>query len=210
MKEMSVLEKKPEIKAEKGLKKNKKLIFCFITVVLMVAILFLGWLFQKRSLGTISILPPPQKTEMSPPQEKKRYEGKYISFLYPASFASKSFDIPLKEPLLERLYLSKSDIEGQKIALVVQDNTGSRLEEFSSYRMRELDPTVYTKEKIQKNGLSITLFSKKTIVFEVGAYFIHDEKAASLVISSPIRFEGLREELLDILSTVQWEEKRGS
>ncbi|MFZ1627157.1 MAG: hypothetical protein WAT81_05140 [Candidatus Moraniibacteriota bacterium] len=175
--------------------------FLMVTVVLL---LFLWWLFTRPSRGTISVAPAPEKTDFSAPEHRQSYQGKYFTFNYPSDFNRQEESETVKYPLLERLLLSRSDIEGRKIALMLQDNTGNTFEEYSSFRIRQSEPSIYREENVTRNGLRVVLFTKETSVFEVGAFFGRGNQVMSIVVSSPTTTKGLHEEVLAILDSFQW------
>lgn len=189
-------------------KRKKRFIFgaaFFLLIVLSIA--FLWWLFGQPSQGTITVMPAPERADLSDPQHRRRYEGKYITFTYPHDFERRKEVEAVEFPLLERIYLSRSDIEGRKIAFTVQDNTSNSFEEYSSFRIRRNDPSVYTEERIERNGLNGVLFTKTTSVFEVGVFFHRGNQVASIVVSSPTSQNGLREEVETALDSFAWKEE---
>ncbi|MFA9262836.1 MAG: hypothetical protein ACEQSB_05840 [Undibacterium sp.] len=195
----------PEPVIPRPVKNRKKwLIRATIVVVLGIGIFFLWWLFNRPSQGVITAGEVPQKTDFSDPAHRKRYQGKYFTFTYPYDFDRREENENVKPPLLERLFLARNDIEGRKIALTLQDNSGNSFEEYSSFRIRRADPTVYREETIERNGENITLFTKETIVFEVAAFFHRGNRVFSLVVSSPTTENGLREEVFAALDSFEW------
>lgn len=168
--------------------------------------LFWWWMGQK-SIGTITT-PLPAETDPTVTLPRLTlYQGKYFTFAYPNDFASRLDGQAVNFPMLERALLSRSDVEGQKIAVVVQDTTGYSLEEYGSYRLREMDTEAYTKEKIDIQGQSYTLFMKDSTVFEAGAFWMLGNQVMSIVLSSPIQATGLREELLVLLESLEMTNK---
>ncbi len=187
------------------LKKRKRwLIWCTVLIVLGLILLFLWWLFARPSHGTISTVVAPEKTDFTDPEHRRRYQGKYFTFTYPSDFARREENEAVKHPLLERIYLSRSDIEGRKIAITLQDNTGNTFEEYGSFRIRRSEPMVYREEKEERNSLIITFFTKETSVYEVSAFFGRGNQVLSIAVSSPIASKGLREEVWAVLDSFQW------
>lgn len=193
-------EKKPE-------KRRRPIIFLAIFVVIAIAVTFLWWLFQRPSQGTIAMVPASEKIDPAQPDHRKRYQGKYITFTYPYDFQRREEVEAVKHPLLERVYLSRSDIEGRKIALTLQDNSGNSFEEYSSFRIRRNDPDTYTEEKVGRNGLDVVFFTKMTSVYEIGAFFHRGNQVVALVVSSPTTQKGLREELEALIDSFAWKEE---
>lgn len=196
-----------EITPESAQKPKRKKRFVYGTMLFLLAVLviaFLWWLFRQPSQGTITVAPAPERSDLSDPQHRKRYEGKYITFTYPYDFNRRKEVETVKFPLLERVYLSRSDIEGRKIAFTVQDNTSNSFEEYSSFRIRRNDPSVYTEEKIERNGLNTVFFTKNSSVFETSAFFHRGSQVVAIVVSSPTTQNGLREELEALLDSFEW------
>ncbi|QQR78618.1 MAG: hypothetical protein IPJ68_06135 [Candidatus Moraniibacteriota bacterium] len=184
---------------------SRRLVYWLVVLVLLSLILwFLWWLFQRPSHGTVSIAPAVEKTDYADPDHRKRYQGKFFTFTYPYDFNRREEVETVKHPLLERVYLSRSDIEGRKIAFTLQDNSGYAFEEYSSFRMRANDPATYRQEKIEINGLNAVIFTKITSVFEESAFFQNNNRVMSVVVSSPTTQNGLREELVAIFDSFAW------
>ncbi len=179
-----------------------------LVIAFFVVILFLWWLFRKPSYGTILVAEPIlEKVNLADADHRKQYTGKYITFTYPYDFTRREEQEVVKYPLLERVYLSRSDIEGRKIAITVQDNTGYRFDEYSSLRVRRLDSGTYSEEEIERNGLNTAFFTKNSVVFEVSVFFSLGNQVVSIVVSSPTTLDGLREEVLALLESFRWQEK---
>lgn len=183
---------------------RRSVIFVVIFIVLASIIAFLWWLFQRPSQGTIVTVPASEEIDPAHPDHRKRYQGKYITFTYPYDFQRREEVEAVKHPLLERIYLSRSDIEGRKIALTLQDNSGNSFEEYSSFRIRRNDPGTYVEEKVERNGLDAVFFTKTTSVYEIGAFFHRGNQVVALVVSSPTTQNGLREELEALIDSFEW------
>ncbi|MEP7162244.1 MAG: hypothetical protein ABI747_00560 [Candidatus Moraniibacteriota bacterium] len=166
----------------------------------------LFWLSQGKSYGVVHSVPMPKALPGTVlPTDTTRYLGKNITFLYPLSFQPHEWEKMVKKPLLESFFASESDfLTGQSLALMVQENPTNSLDDFSAHAFRDKSPKIYEKEKIEKNGLKITLFTKNTPVYETGAFFIGERKVVSLVISSSVSLPETRKKLLSILETVEW------
>lgn len=188
-------------------KRKKRFIFgvtFFLLIVLVIA--FLWWLSQRPSQGTITVASSVASRESIDLKQRTRYEGKYLTFTYPSDFERREEVEAVKFPLLERIYLSRGDIEGRKIALTFQDNSGNSFEEYSSFRIRRNDPAVYTEDRSERNGLDAVFFTKASSVFEVGAFFHRGSQVVAIVVSSPTTQKGLREELEDVLDSFEWKD----
>lgn len=187
-------------------RKRKKWLFIVIIFILFgITAVFLWWLFNQPSQGSITrSQEPEEKKDLSNPAHRKRYQGKYFTFTYPYDFNRREENESVKAPILERLFLSRNDIEGRKIALTLQDNTGNSFEEYGSFRIRKVDPAVYQEEIIERNGETVVFFTKSTVVFEVSAFFHRQNQVMSITVSSPTTQKGLREEVFSVLDSFEW------
>lgn len=170
-------------------------------IVVLGSLLFF-WMNQP-SVGIITQKDVPPKNPDKGSYTILRYQGKYIAFSYPDQYRPYPALSDVKLPVLEQILLSTADIEGRKISVVVQDNTGYTLDEYSSVRMRVLDKELYQEEKLMRGERNFTLFTKNSSVFEVGAFWLEGHVVFSIVFSSPIRLQGLRDELLALLDTIE-------
>lgn len=174
-----------------------------LALLFIVLIAFFWWWMQQKSVGTTQVVLPPEVKESSRDGSKTLFQGQYLTFSYPSSFELRQSGQQLAYPVLERVMLSRNDIEGRKIVALVQDIDTSTIEEYPHYRMRTLDPEIYKRERVILDEKSYTFFSKDTGVFEVGAFWQVDNLAVSLVVSSPTKYTGLREELESLLGEVE-------
>lgn len=192
---------------EPGPKNRRKRRFIYVAILVILGILaalLIRWFFGHPSYGTITVVPTPEKQEYGAPEYRKRYQGKYLIFTYPSDFRRREEVEAVKYPLLERIYLSRDDIEGRKIAITLQDNMGNSFEEYSSFRVRQNDKTVYSEEKIEKNGLDTVVFIKDTSIFEASAFFHRGNQVVAIAVSSPTTQDGLREELEELVDSFEW------
>lgn len=166
----------------------------------------LWWWMDQKSIGTITA--PVQETDTIVATPRLTlYQGKYFTFAYPADFESRLDGKTVNFPILERALLGRSDVEGQKIAVVVQDITGYSLEEYGSYRLREMDTEAYLKEKVEIRGQEYTVFTKESPVFEAGAFWMVGNRVMSIILSSPIQATGLQTELITLLESLEMRKK---
>ncbi len=170
-------------------------------IVVLGSLLFF-WMNQP-SVGMITQKDVPSKNSENDPHTFLWYQGKYIVFSYPDQYRPYRALSDVKFPVLEHVLLSTAGIEGRKISVVVQDNTGYTLDEYSGVRMRVLEKELYQEEKLMRGERNFTLFTKSSSVFEVGAFWLEGNAVFSIVFSSPIRLQGLRDELLALLDTIE-------
>lgn len=173
-------------------------------LLVLAAVFLLGWLFSRPNVGTITLSEPSQII-IGEQVKEKTFIGKYITFSLPGSFLEKTMDEDVKLPILERKLFSEGSMQGRKLALIVQDHAGYRLEEYSGYRIRVLAPETYTERNFETSGLQWTIFTKDNSVFEAAAFAKQGNTVVSLVISSPFSSEGLGEELEGILKSFHFQ-----
>lgn len=181
--------------------KNRLVWWMVVTLCVAGAVLFLFRWMNQKSVGTIvqdgiSQGGIPQEN----PAEMVRYKGKYFTFDYLAHYQVRSVNT-VNYPVLEQVLLVEPSIEGRKISVVAQEIAAESLEEYPGFRMRSQDNMTYQQENLIKGGREYVLFTKTSSVFEVGAFFRQGNIAKSIVLSSPVKLDGLREELLQLLES---------
>lgn len=189
---------------KRAARKKKRMLFLGLFSLIVLLVGFFLWLFGRKSYGTIATSLQVNELTDKVAGAQVSYEGKYITFTYPSEFDRREEVETVKYPLLERVYLTQSDIEGRKIAVVVQDNGGNKLEEYSSYRIRQMEPSIYRQGSIEYQGKSVTLFTKETNGPEIAIFFEHKSKVVSIVFSSPVTSDGLREQAEQFLTSFFW------
>ncbi len=199
------MEPEPIVQPESIAKRRRRSIIAGIVFfIIALVVTFLWWLSQRPAQGTVTVALTPEPGDSVDLKQRTRYEGKYLTFTYPHDFERRKEAEAVKFPLLERVYLSRGDIEGRKIALTLQDNSGNSFEEYSSFRIRRNDSSVYAEDRTERNGLDTVFFTKASSVFEVGAFFHRGNQVVAIVVSSPTTQNGLREELESLLDSFEW------
>jgi hypothetical protein len=209
---------KQKIQAAK--ENNKK--SSFWKYVILITLLFVGayiiWLFMQRpSVADIRVGIKESSVDISKNKEPKKYHGKYLTFSYPGDYQELTHTTPEEKParssyansvaggpIKENIFLSAIDLEGQKIAVVVEERATGNFEESPSFQMRLLKPKEYKKEPISENGFKGFLFKKNTQVFEETAFVRKENFIISVSLSSPMNIEGLNKALMDVLRTLEW------
>lgn len=171
----------------------------------LLVLLVLWWFFQGKSYGTVTVKPLPEAPEtVSAPVATSRYEGRYVTFRYPVTFHVAA-PAETKNPLLESFFGVEQDAtNGERLALLVTALPTRNLADLPSFAFRASRPESYAQEKITRQGLQASLFTKSEPMHEVGAFFESEGRGVSLVLSSPLGLEGLRQTLLEILDTFEW------
>lgn len=194
------------------LSSHKRLRF-WIFVLLILLLLFGGayvlWGFlQQPVVGTVGVveqvLTPTGESES--PEAEKQYQGTYLTFTYPATYEEKRRDNPFSEVIQESVFFAAKDIEGQKIAMVVEERTERTFEASPAFQMRMNNAQEYTRKPLALSGLEGFIFTKESQVYEVTAFFRHNTQLVTLSLTSPFTLDGLEKTLLAILESLKWYE----
>jgi hypothetical protein len=198
---------KQKTPAAKENNKKSRRFWVYITIILLL--LFVGayiiWTFlQKPVISDIRIETKESSADIVKNKEPKLYQGKYLTFSYPGDYQELTHTISEEKPIRENIFLSATDLEGQKIAVVVEERETGNFEESPSFQMRLLKPKEYKKESISENGWTGFVFKKNTQVFEETAFVSKGNFIISVSLSSAMTIEGLNKALIDILRSLEW------
>jgi hypothetical protein len=167
-------------------------------------IAYIIWTFlQKPVVADIRVGARAPSADMDKAKEPKKYHGKYLTFSYPGNYQELTHTTSEEKPIRENIFLFATDLEGQKIAVVVEERETGDFEESPSFQMRLLKSKEYEKEPILVNGFRGFVFEKNTQVFEETAFVRRENFIISISLSSPLNLEGLNKELMDILRTLE-------
>lgn len=176
-----------------------------IILLLLFGIAYIIWLYlQKPVVADIRVGAREPSADMDKVKEQKQYHGRYVTFTYPGVYEEKVHTTPNEGSVKESIFLSATDLEGQKIAVVVEEREIGNFEESPSFQMRLLKSQEYGKEPIAINGFKGFLFKKNTQVFEETAFVRKENFIISVSLSSPMNIEGLNKELIDVLQSLEW------
>lgn len=182
----------------------RRVFFGLILCILGIGGYFLWYYLEQPALGTVRSGKLPAVSEsFDGKSEVKRYFGKYIEFSYSAGYEVKRHETPVKDPVYERIFLSAGDYEGKKIAVTIEERPLGDFESSPSVKMRLDKPIEYKKSSFTESGFEGYFFLKESSVFEVDAFFFAEGKLVSVAITSPLRVDGLREELMQFLKEVK-------
>ena len=130
-----------------------------------------------------------KKTIKIEEEERKRegystYSGKYLSFQYP-----NSYDLKTKESsssgILEKAVLLGAGISLRKLAVTVTQMTNAdTLDDVSGVAVRRLKPKLYQEKPLDASGTKGILFEKKESGFEKTAFFLADQIAVTIALTS--------------------------
>lgn len=187
-------------------KKSRGAFFLWTVAILLIFIFsYALWRFlQRPAVGTVKMgVLSPSVESFDQKNEQKRFVGKYISFSYNSTYEKKTDDTPVNGPVKESIFLSAPDWEGKKIAVTVEERGESALDSSPSYKMRREASKIYHETPIAMGIFTGSIFEKKSQVFEVTAFLINQSEVITISLTSPIKFDGLAEELEALLKSAR-------
>lgn len=196
-------EKENELPVERH---SKVVLFLFIMLLIFGSLYFLWQFLQRPVVGIVGAGKTVSKESSATDTEQLEYQGKYLRFPYPGLYVEKMHELPVKGPVKESIFLSADDVEGKKIAVVVEERKEMVLKASPSFQMRLNKPKEYSKTMIPLDGFDGFIFEKNSQVFEQTAFFFHKGLLVSISVTSPFKIDGLKEGLIDILKSIQWKE----
>lgn len=184
----------------------KKAIMYFLLLSIGYGGFLLWQLFHEPAVGTVDAVKPlAEDTDFDAQNEQRRYDGKYISFIYSASFVEKQHDISDNGPIREMLFLVAMD-SGKRIAVTIEDRPEKTLDASPAFLMRSKNPETYRQETFESGDFYGFIFEKNSQVFEETAFFRSGGYIVSVAVSSALSLEGLREQLFAVLETIRLRE----
>lgn len=197
-----------EKKNEKSEKKSRKVLFFSLGTFFIFIFCYIIWSFlQHPAIGTVTRGEVSVRDDTSEKNKKeKRYDGKYISFLYPGEYVEKSNTFPTSGPVKESVFLTAENWGAQKIAVVVEERENNDSMASPSFLMRSNKPNLYVKSPFSQGMWQGFIFEKNEQVFEQTAFIRNEGKIVSISVSSPIKIDGLKEELQAFIDGLTWRE----
>lgn len=191
--------------AESSKKRKRFWIFLFIGLCTLFGILYaIWWYLQRPAVGEIRMNTVVTERNIDEEKKKTQYEGKYLTFLYETVYKEKSHTLPVKGPIKESIFLSSSDLEGKKLAIVVEERENGDFEASPGFQIRLHKPKEYERKDISITGYKGVLFIKNTVVFEQ-TFFLHDGNfVVTLSVTSPMSGEALGQELSDCIDSLRF------
>lgn len=189
----------------KNKKSRKKTLFLFGVFFLLGALFFVLWQYLSGpAIGTIQEgLLPSDEDLFETRNERKRYDGKYLSFSYPALFVSKTDTAPVNGPVKESIFLTETGFQSRKITVILEEREENNLEASPSFKMRLEKPKIYKKKLFSEGAFDGSLFEQDTPVFEQTAFFRDGKSILSVSVTSPTTLEGLEEELRRVVRSIR-------
>ena len=186
---------------------GKGQVFFVAGCLIVLLVCFAWWIFGRKSHGIITHDGKPASLASSPEESRTVYDGKYFTFTYPESYTRRLENEAVKYPLLERVFLMNDSLQGQKIALTVQETDSSTLSEYASYRIRKDQSVVYTEEIVEHMGRKVVLLKKKNNSPEIALFFQEKNHVVSIVFSSILASEEVEREARVFLESFRLKNK---
>lgn len=193
------------VMTEKPKKRSRLLVYSVLIALFFFGIVYIVWLFlQEPVIGEVRIMKKELTEDRNSTKKQKQYQGEYLTFSYPGIYAEKAHEIFVDGPVKESIFLSAADIEGKKLAIVVEEREGGDFAASSSFQMRSNKPTEYDQKPVSIGGQSGILFKKDTQMFE-RIFFLHSEDfLISISATSPFSAESLEQELFSIIGSIRF------
>lgn len=170
-------------------KNGKTFLFIFLVVIFLCGSIVLILFFRGPAIGTVSKKEPDVFREEIPIEKKvKEFRGTSFLFLLPESFEEKrheTFD-GNSGNILEQVFFSEGNVDGRKIAVVIERRPAGGIRELSAVAFRMLHPETYAYESMLFGDRRGSLFVKDEAVYEVTGFFEEGDHIASVSITSAV------------------------
>lgn len=176
-------------------KKTKSLIIVGLIVLLIVGVLYqVVRTLNAPAQGSINQTPPDKAENIDPYAQPATYNGRYISFTYPAHY--KKIPSAITGGYLEVFSLHSTDQRGRNITVGVQKGS---LADSSAVAYRRAHPELYTEEPRTRTAVTFTTKSTPEMV----SFLQHNDLLANVSITSQSD-PNLSEDLQTILNSFAW------
>lgn len=167
---------------------KKKIFVSIFFIMIAIAVAVFIFLFRGPAVGTVSKKEADISREEIPVEKKvKEFRGTYFSLSLPESFEEKRNEVSGGNGnILEQVFFSESNVDGRKLAIVVERRPTGGILELSAVAFRELYPKLYARETVSIGSRRVILFTKEEIVYEVTGFFEEGDLAASVSVTSAV------------------------
>lgn len=190
--------------------KRRRRFFLMSLILLIIAVAWLIYLYLQRP-GQGVFLETKSETGIGLEKvyEKKRFNGKYVSFEYSSSFEVKAHETNADENqvFLENAFLSEDPSLAKKIALTVENLQGRTLGDSANYNLRKIYPKRFQEEKFYSGNIRGVAFTdqdsdlfEKTVFISQGNYLAE----ISLTALRPAS-DDMDRELNEIVGSLIWQ-----
>lgn len=191
--------------------KKRKITFAFFLVAsIFCIVVFCFFFFRGPAVGTVSKKEAGiSREEISVESKVKEFRGTYFSLSLPESFEEKRNEVSGGNGnILEQVFFSESNVDGRKLAIVVERRPAGGIPELSAVAFRELYPKLYARETISVGSRRVVLFIKDERVYEVTGFFEEDDLAASMSVTSAVlRPEKIKDFFFETMERFRFLEK---
>lgn len=171
-------------------KNGRTFLFIFFVVIFLCGSALLIFLFRGPAVGTVVKKEADISREEIPVEQKvKEFRGTYFSLSLPESFEEKRHEVSdevSEGNIFEQVYFSESNLDGRKLAVVVDRKPPGGLAELSASAFRKLHPEIYTHEVASIGDRRVSIFTKDETVYEITGFFEEHNLAASVSVTSAV------------------------
>ncbi len=167
---------------------KKKIFVSIFFIMIAIAVAVFIFLFRGPAAGTVSKKEADISREEIPVEKKvKEFRGTYFSLSLPESFEEKRNEVSGGNGnILEQVFFSESNVDGRKLAVVVERRPTGGIPELSAVAFRGLYPKLYARETVSIGSRRVILFIKDEVVYEVTGFFEEGDLAASVSVTSAV------------------------
>lgn len=193
-------------------KNGKTFLFIFFVVIFSCGIIFLIFLFHCPAVGRVLEKEADISLEEILIEKKvKVFHGTYFSLSLPESFEEKRHtvsDDSFEGNILEQVFFSEGNVDGRKIAVVVERRPTGGIREISAVAFRTLHPDTYAREEMLVGEWHTSLFTKGDAVYEVTGFFEKGDYIVSVSVTSAVmRPEKIKEFFFETVKNFEFSGK---
>lgn len=151
--------------------------------------------------------PEPDRGDVVPERPLKvAFNGPYYGVDIPGTFVLKRREYPGGESgIVEQSYWSEPNLNGRKLAIVIERMPRDGIRALTAYRFRESHTETYSEETLSIDFRPFVLFRKPSPVYELTAFVSSAEYSASISLTSAdIPPEKLMDDFSSILTSFKW------
>jgi hypothetical protein len=187
---------------DEGVRVKRRRVLAVLVVVAFVALIIAVFLLITGGPATGQIKQSGQPTQDPNAKQAitKTYTGKYLSFMYPASYTTEPSPVDNAHIYLEMANFAAHGAAGE-LSVTVQPSVP--LASLSGMHLRQSEPSVYQQAPITTDGNTGYIFSSTANGFEKTAFIAHGDIVVTIALSTPNNSD-LTDDFNQILSSLQW------
>jgi hypothetical protein len=179
-----------------NIKRPKVFIPIILLLVIVLAVILTVRNLNAPAVGTITSQPPAKSEVVDPYSHPNTYDGKYVSFTYPAHY--KPIPSPKSGSYLETAGFYGTNQTSKQISVGVLKES---INDDSGVKLRQQETDTYTQDPRTASGVMV--FSRTANGSERTAFVPHGDKVASISLTAPPGWD-LNEDLQTILLSLKW------